>query len=507
MGPLAKHAFEGGVMPDTRPLHLVVIDGWHPGLLRRERAAMPAFEFLAAAGSLDLECVSTFPTVTPAALTTLVTGKRPSAHGIRGIMWYHAQEDRYVHYWPSQQSLLQGTLERVLRDIFLNLNGAHLSTATPTLFERLEEAGLVCGNVNFPISRADYLHRGEVPWLLRRLSGLSEFAHRGPRHCYMGDFIRPHGFRRAGLLGRYGINDRRAADYGAEMIRRVRPDFSLVYLNEHDMRSHQTGPMGCAYSLRIIDAQLGKLMDAYGSWEAAVTEARWIVVGDHAQSPVGGVADYALNVFEAFRARRVAPLASGGLVRGGFDLAVAPNDRAAFIYLRDPGVRDGVLEQVLAWPSADQVAYREGAWCYAVASDNRSMRWRAGGPDCDPLGQAWTVEGDLSVLDLKRTTAGGLGWGEYPDALSRLSDALVGPDLVVNAKRHYEFTTGIRMGKGTHGSLAKEDSLVPLLTVGIKPLVRPMRTLDVAPMVLAAFGLAPSALSDRRHAWPSSVTG
>lgn len=497
-------------MPDTRPLHLIVIDGWHPGLLEQERGQLPAFDYLAQAGTLDLECASTFPTVTPTALTTLATGAPPSQHGIRGIMWYHRAEDRYVHYWPSHQALMQGTLPRVLRDIFLNLNGEHLSEGTPTVFELLEEAGLTCGNVNFPISRAGYLHRAQLPWLLAWGSGLgTEVGVRGPRYCYLGDFIRPAGHGRAGIFGRYGINDRRAGEYGAHMIRHHRPDFSLIYLNEHDMRSHHAGPMGCAYSLHIIDEQLGKLMDAYGSWERAVTEARWILVGDHAQSPIGGVPDYAVNVYQQLKGLKVVPLTAGGLFDGGGDVAFAPNDRSALVYVRDRDTMDALVDELATWPSIDQIAWREGDRIHVWrALDGSHLSFWPGGPHMDPLGRSWSLSGHQGVLDLS-LSHGLIGWNEYPDVLGRLQDALVGgADVVITARRGYEFTTGLTMGKGNHGSLAKEDSVVPLLTVGLPPLAKPARTIDVAPAILAAFGLMhPSPNAERRQSWPSSVTG
>ncbi|HEY9857052.1 MAG TPA: alkaline phosphatase family protein [Stenomitos sp.] len=497
-------------MPDTRPLHLIVIDGWHPGLLKQERGKLPAFEYLARAGSLDLDCTSTFPTVTPTALTTLATGAPPSEHGIRGIMWYHRDEDRYVHYWPSQQALMQGTLPRVLRDIFLNLNGDHLNPGTPTLFELLEAAGLTCGNVNFPISRGGYLHPAQLPWFLGWASGLGcELSVTGPRHCYLGDFIRPAGHGRAGFWGRYGINDRRAGDYGAHLIRHHRPDFSLIYLNEHDMRSHHAGPMGCAYSLPIIDEQLGKLMDAYGSWERAVTEARWILVGDHAQSPIGGVPDYAVNVFKALRGLQVVPLTGGGLLAGAGDVAFAPNDRSALVYVRDRHRLDDLLEELATWPSVDQIAWQDGPRIRVWRPvDGAHLSFWPDGPYRDPLGRPWSLSGHLGVLDLS-LSQGQIRWNEYPDALGRLQDALWGgADVVITARPGYEFTTGLTMGKGNHGSLAKEDSTVPLLTVGLPPLAKPARTIDVAPAILAAFGLShPSPYAERRQSWPSSVTG
>jgi hypothetical protein len=425
-------------------------------------------------------------------------------------MWYHRAEDRYVHYWPSHQSLVTGTLPRVLRDIFFHLNGAHLCPDTPTVFEVLEAAGLVCGNVNFPITRGSCLHRAMLPWPLCWFTGTPDgFSVPGPRHCYLGDFLPMRGFPRQGLFGRYGINDDRAGDLGAAMIKRVHPDFSLIYLNEHDLRSHHAGPMSCAYSLSIIDRQLSKLMAAYGSWERAVRDARWILVGDHAQSPIGGVPGYAVNVLTAFPGLKVAPLTVGGLVARSADLAIAPNDRSALIYLREPGRLADVLEQVARWPSVDQIAWREGATtCAMSAESGRILRWREGGARRDPHGRTWDLAGDPGVLDLRLSPAG-IDYREYPDGLTRLGDALDGgADVVITARRGYEFTTGFTMGKGNHGSLAKEDTMVPLLTVGLTPLRSPARTSDVAHLILAAFGLASTPpASPWRHKWSSSVSG
>lgn len=495
-------------MAKPRPVHLIIIDSWHPRLLLQELDALPALRHLTRAGMLDPACISTFPTVTPTALSTLVTGTPAAGHGIQGIMWFSRAEDRYVHYWPSPQSLQQGTLPRVLRDILINLNTQHLRARTPTLFELLERAGVVSGCVNFPISRGDHAHRVRLPWLIRWASGLgSHLSMRGPQHFYYGDVLRPQGYWPRGPLFKYGLTDRRAGDYGAEMIRQVRPGFQLVYLNEHDLRSHQHGPMGCAYSLRIIDRQLGKLMAAYGSWEAATREARWVLVGDHAQSEIGGFPGYAVNVYQAFKGFKVAPLAGSGLREGGHDLAIAPNDRSALLYLADRALLPGVVAELSSWPSVEQIAWKEGPWTTCRhAETGRQLSWKLGGPYRDAFGRDWSLDGDWSVLDLRRNGSA-LRDGDYPDAMGRLEGALAGEaDLVITARLGHEFTTGFTMGKGNHGSLHREDSCVPLLTVGLTPPQRPVRTLDLVPMILGAFDIDPPAhLADRRALWSSST--
>lgn len=497
-------------MGDSRPLHLIVIDSWHPRLLLRELDRLPALSRLLRAGLLDPGCISTFPTVTPTALSTLVTGMPPAGHGIHGIMWYSRAEDRYVHYWPSPQTLLKGTLPQVVRDFLVELNGLHLHAGAPTLFEHLERQGLTVGSVNFPIARGEWEHAVRLPWLLRRMSGLSAVMLRGPRHYYYGDLLRPPGFRHQGPFFKYGLTDRTAGDYGAAMIRAYRPAFQLVYLNEHDLRSHQHGPMNCAYSLRIVDRQLAKLMDAYGSWDRAVTEARWLLVGDHAQSDIGGFAGYAVNVYRAFKGFRVAPLGGAGLTQGRYDLAIAPNDRSALITLADRGHLDALVAELQTWPSIEQIAWQareaspDAPWTTCMHADSgRRLSWRREGPWQDAFGRTWQLRGDWGVLDL-RQRGRHLVDGDFPDPLARLDGSLHGAcDVVITAKLGYEFTTGFTMGKGNHGSLHREDSCVPLLSVGLAPLGRPVRTQDLVPMILEAMAV-PTPFADWSPSWSSS---
>ena len=496
-------------MRDPRPIHLIIIDSWHPRLLMQEIERLPALSHLLRGGLLDPACISTFPTVTPTALSTLVTGLPPQRHGIQGIMWYSRSEDRYVHYWPSPQSLRQGTLPRVLRDVLVDMNGTHLQAASPTLFELLEDRGLSVGCVNFPVSRGRHRHAATLPWLLRWVSGLDKtIALPGPRHFYYGDVLRPEGFKARGPFFKYGLTDRRAGDYAARMIRENRPTFQLVYLNEHDLRSHQHGPMGCAYSLRIIDQQLAKLMDAYGGWERAVREARWILVGDHAQSPIGGFPGYAVNVYRAFAGFKIATPGGAGLQAGGHDLAIAPNDRSALLYLADRSLIPRLRDLMSSWPSVEQIAWKEAGpegWITCMqAETRRTLSWKPDGPYRDAFGRHWDLKGDWSVLDL-RHNGPNLVDGLFPDALGRLEGILRGePDMVITAKLGYEFTTGFTMGKGNHGSLHREDSCVPLLTVGLSPPQRPMRTQDVVPMILDALDLDPPGhFTDRSASWSS----
>jgi hypothetical protein len=237
------------------------------------------------------------------------------------------------------------------------------------------------------------------------------------------------------------------------------------------------------------------MMDAYGSWARAVTEARWIVTGDHSQSNTYPYRPgYAVNVFKAFPKHRIAPLRRGGLLEHGYDFAVTPNDRMSMFYF-PPGredVRDQVLEIISTWPSADQVFWREGEWFHGLKRETgATMRWRRGGPVVDPHGEMWEVQGDLDVVDA--SLAGPrLAYRDYPNALARIASALSVPgggSLVVTAALGREYTSGFPMGRGNHGSLHVQDTHVPLVLVGVETPVFNPRTIDIVPTILREFGV------------------
>ena len=91
------------------------------------------------------------------------------------------------------------------------------------------------------------------------------------------------------------------------------------------------------------------------------------------------------------------------------------------------------------------------------------------------------LEGDAAVLD-------------HPDAVARATAALHCPnagDVVVSAAETWEFEDLGRRhhrGGGSHGSLVAGDSLVPMLTAGLAA-SRPRSIVDVAPAILAHFGV------------------
>jgi hypothetical protein len=477
---------------------MIIIDAWHPGLVMQEltEGRLPALQHLVKHGRLDLNCSSIFPTVTPACLTSLATGVGPDQHGITGVLWYNRKADRYVHYWPYPQSLLWGTIDHVVQDFFLKLNGEHLAKDVKTIFELLEAADVPSACINFPISRGPHRHAAKVPWFMRWLGKMpKDLTFPGPRIMRHGDMIR-HGHKRGRFLKKYGFNDAHSAEYTAQLVAGPdRPSFMLTYFNENDLRSHYRGPWNNADSLHAVDAELGKIMSAYGSWDKAATEARWIITGDHSQSNTYPLRPgFAVNVFKTFPGYKIAPLRTGGLEGKNYDFAVGPNDRMCFFYFPEgkEAIREDLIEQVRTWPSVDQIFWREGDTFHGYRrATGEHMTWKRHGAFVDPFGERWEVTGNLGAVDAK-LVGNRIQYGDYPNALARITQALSiehGGTMLLTAMLGYEFTSGFPMGKGNHGSLHAEDSFVPLLTCGIRqPLLNP-RTTDIVPMILHEFGV------------------
>jgi Type I phosphodiesterase / nucleotide pyrophosphatase len=466
-----------------KKLILAVVDGLGPDLLDRAIAAgrAPAIAQLAAAGERRDDCVSTFPSLTPVCLSALLTGEHPAGSHIPGMSWYHRGERRLVEYGSSFSATLAEGTRQMVDDILVNLNLVHLSPRATTIFEALEDAGLVTAGVNTYVCRGRVRHPITRPMARRfaRRVGIVDAVY-GPRRYFLGDLFfsdltgAPRNFG--------GGIDRHASAVGRWLVTRDGFDFMFFYLYETDAAQHRAGDVLGA--VEGADRGMGLLVEAAGGLDRFLDRYAVVVVADHSQSAV-------LQAVEA-----AAPLEGAALFRSSrrsdpadCELAVTASNRVAMVYrlerAREPAAR--IAGRMLESPAAELAMFAQDGWL-VVRRGGGELRFRRGPGDADARGNRFTVAGDADLLHPQL----------HPNALERIEGALLCPnagEVIVSAAPGYEYADSggaHHAGGGSHGSLRAEDSIVPLITAGFEQRPglggQPSIT-DLAPLAERHFGV------------------
>jgi hypothetical protein len=426
----------------TRKLVLVVVDGMTPSAFERavESGRAPALSYLAEHGDYRL-ATSVFPSLTPVCLTSIATGAGPGVHHIPSLVWWNPQERRIVEYGSSFAALRAAGLSQSLLDPIFNMNARHLSRDAVTVYEALEDAGLVAGAVNITCYRGRHRYRPTVPGLRRAAYGPSRFFFYGLFESDRTGAPFAVRSRRAGSVDAY------AAAVGRWLVTRDGFDFLAYYLSGFDLASHAGGPDGAEAdrALEQVDAAVHTLLDAAGGPDEFLERYAVVLLSDHGQTAVERAA------------RLETPFAD--LAR---DVVVTASNRAGQVYLLPHARVDAadLARRLDGFPAVDVTLRRDGDGVIA----------RRDGADA-PVEKL-----------------------EHPDAARRARSALANPnagELLISAAEGWELADlGGRhhVGGGSHGSLVAGDSLVPLLTVGLR--AEPRRITEVAPAVLEHFGVA-----------------
>jgi len=446
----------------------IVIDGLGPDVLAAAIAAGAAPTLALVRARDDSVGVSAFPSLTPVCLSSLATGTGPGDHNVPHLQWYHRGEGRFVEYGSSfGATVMAGGTRQSIDDSMVNLNALHLSARTPTLFERVEDAGLVAGSINFYVWRGRVRHEIRSPLVRRfaRKAGFFDATH-GPTRFFFGELFgsdRTGAPRNVGVTGR---NDVHAGAVGSWLVARDGFDLLVFYLPETDAASHRAGPQGALDAIAEADQSLARMMSAAGGPEPFLERYGVVLCADHGQSAVASDDDPR----EGFADLR-AFVARGRSDPADCDVAIAASNRAAMVYRLRPDIPLGELAaRLAARRSVDVVAWREGEHA-VVQRDGRRLRFAPGGERSDRRGTTWTVEGDLSTLGFGPD--GQLRALDYPNALERLWSALRcvnAGDVMASATPGWEFVDAAgesHLGGGSHGSLHACDSLVPFTLAGL----------------------------------------
>ena len=220
---------------------LVVIDAASPRVIcpAIQIGQLPNLKRLADAGEMHQESTTIFPSITPAATTSIVTGCYPAEHGITGASWLDESRDEVAYYGDDFWVIVREGLGAFVHDFLVRLNGDRL--AAPTLFDLTERAGRSAASLNYLVYHGPVPHEAQVPRLLSILPGVRRTETvDGPSLLCLGDFVRCRELRRkplnkGGLMHRFGMDDEATAELLIEMAaEQAFPELTVAYFADND---------------------------------------------------------------------------------------------------------------------------------------------------------------------------------------------------------------------------------------------------------------------------------
>ena len=499
---------------------LIVIDAASPWAMKPalDAGRLPTLAKLGERGEWNWEGASIFPSITPAATSSIATGHYPIHTGIGGAAWYERSREDLHYYGDDFWVIAREGFGTFLRDFLEKLNGDRLRV--PTLFQLVERAGLRATCINYLIFKGDVPHRADTPDLLALMPGAPpHFTLYGPSHLLLGDWVStpaPGGSIMApsgGATHRFGMDDASTATLLHQIAEAGDGgDFMLAYFADNDYRSHEVGPLKAVPVLERIDAALAGFFERAGGMDRFLESHAIVMTSDHSHCDIVDDKRAASIDLTALLADFTpARLADGW--RHGDEIMICPNMRAAQIYFRvvSAPILERATEAMLSDTRVDQVIWQAclvepSARGYKVATADRGRLHFWTGEDTshagassavDDHGTTWHWRGDLSAVDAQ-VDHGRLVYRDYPNAFERLAGGVGfddGGDVWVTAKPGHELMAeggSVHAGGGSHAALHLLDSTTPVLLAGAPDgitLPRHFRSVDVAPLVLRMLGI------------------
>ena len=490
---------------------LVVIDAATPHVVcpAVRTGQLPVMQRLLEAGAMHEQSVTIFPSITPAATTSIITGAYPAEHGIAGASWYDEAQQEIAYYGDDFWVIAREGFGEFINDFLLRLNGDRLHA--PTLFELVERTGRTAACLNYLVFRGNVPQRVNIPGLMAALPGVpfTETVE-GPSTLCLGDFVTtrsPHGNKvkgESGLFHRFGMDDASTGRMLRDLASDERlPDFTVAYFADNDYLSHEIGPYAALPVIQRVDRMLGEAFEEAGGLDKVLRDTWVIVTSDHGHCDVLGDPQRAVIRLDRKLAEfRQAEL--GSKWRRHDDIMICPNMRAAQIYVQrdNASTIERIADLVLEDPRVDQVIWRTektrpGSGGYTVATARGRLTFeRADAGVRDEFGGRWTWTGDAAALTLEEDS-GCVSFDQYPNAFERIANALdlqQSGDIWVTAKPGCEFEVPggeAHVGGASHGALHALDSYSPVIVAGPLPIKLPrrIRSVDIAPLCMRFLGI------------------
>lgn len=459
-----------------------------------KKGKAPALQFFIENGYNIPNLVSPFPTMSVNVDSTMITGVYSDQHKVPGLVWFNSKENRIINYGGNVRELSKLGLKQAMEDIFYNLNHKHLSKNNKTIHEILMDLNIQTASINTLLYRGNQSVQITFPFLMSIVTGMRRkiFAY-GPSVFSYGAMEKMNPSKRYSYFWqKYGFNDKFTANELKYLIEKdLLPALTIAYFPDLDQHIHKKGRM---YSKGIekLDKQLQKILNAYRTWEEALMDNIWIILGDNGQAWVENERKKALidlrKLLEAYRIPKLREK-----ITSSHEVIICTNERMAFIYTLDSDriPLEELARKLQQDERVDIIAWKKDHSIIVISGiETGQLIFRPSGNFRDDYGQSWNIEGNHTILDLSINN-NNIKYGAYPDALARLYTTFFsheGDYLVVNAKPGYECkaeSSPTHVGGGSHGGLHEQDSLVPMIVTGTDTKPKNMRILDLKDWILS----------------------
>ena len=478
----------------NKPIILIVIDSLMTEPLQKaiKEEKAPALSFLINNGHFEPEVVSSYPTMSVTIDSTLLTGTYANEHKVPGLIWFKKDENRMISYGSGISEMWHNGIKNVAQDSIIRLNKEHLSNNVQTIHEDLASRNIHSASINGLLYRGSVEQSLHVPKVISITNLLpSEIQVKGPTILSLGALSQynPKNDRHKFAWKRMGVNNDFTVKELNYLIQQNKlPPFTLAYFPDADAPLHKHGP-DYIKAIEEADKSIQNALNAYPTWEEAIQQATWIILGDSGQSFVKDDKDTSLINLTTL----LHPYSFWERDNTNGQIAIAINERMAYIYVNDKNLS---LSEVINKLKKDEriqfISWFEDETNFVVNSQgDKQLTFSLNGPHIDEYNQSWRLNGDLSILDMTINEQGQVQYNQYPDALARLNGALHSQDgrfIIIDAKPSYEFIakhSHDHAGGGAHGSLHKEDSVVPLIVTGTDELPIFNRIVDIKEWILS----------------------
>ncbi|GEL76223.1 alkaline phosphatase family protein [Tenuibacillus multivorans] len=481
-------------MPETnhKPVILLNIDSLLADPLEKaiQKGKAPALKFLKENGNFTPNMVSSFPTMSVTIDSSLFTGTYTDQHQVPALNWYDENKREMVNYGTGFRETIRIGFSQSMRNMFHRLNNIDLSKNVKTIFEELDEYGHKGASINSFVYRGKQSHDLTVPKFVQAITNLDDkITTNAPYYLSLGAFS---SFRKPSFAPFMIGGNRKFA--GRELRYLIKnnllPSFTFCIFQDMDVRVHFKRPYDIS-GISKIDKEIQKTLNLYDSWEEAIDQNIWMVIGDNGQAPQGwNFNDVLINLRKILKDYRIHKIQDS--VTSSDQLVISVNQRMAYVYVLDKELPiSRVVSDLRHDRRIDVIAWKEEAQNVVVSgSKEGELRFAPEGHVQDIYGQNWDLDGDLAVLDIDKMNQQKITYNDYPDVLARLHGALhshSGRFIVINAKPGCEFiaqSTPYHLGGASHGSLHKQESSIPFLITGADIPLENSRIIDIKSFIL-----------------------